>query len=268
VRFAWALLILVCLVWGCGGPAWAPGYRPPQPLTREVWVKVWPPSAPRALADVLTANRYRVHHVNLRLYRSATGDTWENTPVAVRTGISESHLQQPITLGALKYGFTYRLALEAYSDAEETFASLISNSEASQVTFSLPFPRLTGDVLSAERAMVFSAVLVLLDTLYDGRALFSVVLNQPQVTHVRVALVSPAGVVSSQLYTRGNLPAAGVLYQLKMATSYTLQATGLRGSGNSVVTLSTASASFSTPALLPDGTIETGPFGPFVLRLD
>ncbi|MEB3198165.1 MAG: hypothetical protein VKP62_13275 [Candidatus Sericytochromatia bacterium] len=234
------------------------------PATARVQVR--PPTGWR-LQALLTANQVRLHHVNLRLFRRAPDGSWPATPETTRLGLTAAALGQIISLGQLKFGASYRLQLEAYAAGTESLSTLLSDAAGSQVSFTMPTPSLVGGVLRVARETVFQAPLVLLNTLYDGQASYQLTLGNAQVTHVRLDLATPAGVVATRLYSRGSLPSSGSLHNLKLATPYTLQATGLKGGANGE-SLVTASATLTTPGVSASGTVETGPFGPLTLTLN
>jgi len=266
----WSLLAAgVCAVSGCetGWPG-TPRVSVP-PNTGEGFVRIRP-KTPRGLSlqALLTANRFQVHHVNMRLFRQSDSGTWLNEPVAVRLGLPPENLNAPVGLGTLKFGVVYRLELEAYSAASENSTTLISDPVGSRVTFQMPSPALNGTVLSVERRIVFSAPLVLINKPYEGTANYSLSINHPQVNQVRLELVTAQGVVASRQYSRPQAPTVGTLGNLKLGTTYTLRAIGQRGAGNNAEPLSSTSVTFTTPTLTASGTVETGPFGPFTLNLN
>ncbi|MEB3224117.1 MAG: hypothetical protein VKS61_18745 [Candidatus Sericytochromatia bacterium] len=254
---------------GCGAPGpgtlVVPGARAPRGL--HLVARVERPDA-RGLLALLTENRRRLHHVNLSLFRQASDGTWPAVPEATRVGVPAASLGNPIALGALRFGTTYKLTLAAYADASESLATLVSDAALSQLTFTTPAPRLVGSALTVERELALTVPLVLLNTPYAGRATYSLAVLNPQVTHVRLELTTPSGSVASRLYPRGSTPATGLLDNLKLGSTYTLRATGLKGSATTGDVLASAAATVTMPLVAPDGTVETGPFGPLSLTLN
>jgi hypothetical protein len=218
-----------------------------------------------SLQALITENRLRIHHVNLRLFRRAPDGLWPQTPEVTRLGLPANQIGQPITLGFLKFATTYRLQAEAYASDEENLTTLLSDVVASRAEFTTPSPLIVGGALTVATTIPIALPLVLQNTPYAGQASYTIAVSNGQITHVRLDLTTPAGLVATRIYPRGGLPGAGTLSNLKLGTAYQLTATGLKGTNSPV---STAVVSFVTPTVSDVGTVDTGPFGPWALVLD
>jgi hypothetical protein len=266
-------LALVLALVGCEsrvlGAFPAPGTAP---LPEGVATLALRPASPAtwALQALITENRRRIHHVNMRLFRRAADGAWPATPEAARLDLPASAVGQPLKLGFLKFGSTYRLLVEAYADAQENLTTLLSDGAASRLEFTTPGPQLVGGALSVVTTVPISVPLVLLNTAYSGQAGYTLTVFNGQVTHVKLDLTTPAGLVASATYPRGSLPSSGTIANLKLGNTYTLAATGMRGTGLQGLdqVVASATVTFTTPGVSASGTVDTGPFGPWGLVLN
>jgi hypothetical protein len=197
-----------------------------------------------------------VDHVRLTLL-AAQGGTYVAT--GATTTVAGTALASPVTLGSLKAGTSYRIQADAYNSA----GSLISDASGSQTDFATPAIATTAGVASVDDAAVplVALKLRLADQPYAGSATVAVALSsalKSKVSTVTLKLFAGATLVSSKSYAVAALTGGAMapLNNLRMGTSYTLQADGYNSTGQLKSTATQSTLAFTTPAL-GNGQVDT-----------
>lgn len=200
----------------------------------------------------------QIDHVDLKLLRLVSGSYQATGAV---TTVAASALGGAVNLSNLRYGSQYRIEADAYADAAET--QLISNAAASVTDFTTPAltASTSGDSVDDTPVGLVSLNLTLSDQTYAGTGSFGVALStrvQKKASSVTVKLLEGTSTLVTQ-----SLPPASVnagqtfaLNNLRMGTTYTLEADAYNSAGALLSTPARSQVSFTTPAVA-SGTVDT-----------
>lgn len=241
-------LVLAGLLAGCQAPGLAP-----RPATAPVQARLAP--AGYALMTVRTAyTAASIDHVRLTLLANASG-SYQAT--GATTSIPATGLAGAINLGNLKIGRGYRVQADAYSAAAESSATLISDPAASVTDFTTPAVTTSGGVASVDDTPVSLVALKLrlLDQIYFGSGTFTVSLSsalKTKVTTVTVTLSSGGTTIASKSYPVGSVTngATVTMTNLKLNTTYKLQADGYDSKNTLRSVAANSTVGFTTPAIV------------------
>ena len=248
----WMGLVGVALLAGCQGPTQAA----PAPLAAGRTAAAQAHLALGGYALAATISRYTsadVHHVTLTLLK-ATGGSYAAT--GATTSVLAASLGGAIALGQLKLDTAYRVRVDAYSAATESSATLISDPAASVTDFTTPATTTTAGVTSVDDATLDLGALklVLVDKTYVANAAWTLSLSntlKTKVSTVKVTLYAGTTALTQKTYAVAEVNASQVfpLTNLKMATTYKLQADGYDANGVLKSKVANSTVSFTTPTL-------------------
>ncbi len=252
-------LLLAAVLTGCSAPV---GVAVPTGVTSADAVPMTARVAfgYRLQATLKAYTAADVDHVKLVLLADDGG--WRET--GATKAVAAAALASPVALGNLRAGTRYRLRAEAYSAADESSATCISDLDASTTDFATPAVTPTNGVDSIDDAAVAVVALrcKLLDRTYAGTGSFKVAVSKGldnKLTHVRLTLsqVAADGTLTTRHTRTVALADAGQTFtmtNLRAGQAYRLLAEGVK-----VATAETklsndnqSTLTFTTPAVSGD----------------
>lgn len=246
-------LLLAALLTGCAAPLGVPAPRAgaATPVTARVVFGY------RLQAILKAYTAADVDHVKLVLLTDDGG--WQAT--GATKAVAAAALTSPVALGNLRADRTYRVRTDAYSSADESGATLISDPATSTTDFTTPAVITTEGVASIDDAEVAVVALrcKLVDRTYAGTGTFKVAVSKGldnKITHVRLTLSQAAadGTLTTRYTRTVALADAGQTFtmtNLRTGQAYNLLAEGLKvtTSETKLSNDNQSTLSFTTPAV-------------------